>query len=275
MDFVGLLMERLEALPDLLIKFAPGLLLAILILLIGRMIVRRLSNATVTASKRMPNMDETLARFFGSIVLFVGMGAVIISALSAMNIPLGFLATIAASLFIALGFALQDTLGDVASGLLIIMFRPYKVGEEVELNGDKGVVREVGLFATRMVTRDNIELVVSNGDALGNTIKNFYAFGDRRLDMDFGVSYDADLNDAIAAIKSVADGDDRIKSDPAPWAKVTELGDSSVGIQLRLWCDADDYRGIQMDISERVKHALDKAGIEIPYEHGMIIKREA
>lgn len=266
-------MARLEGLPNMIIEFAPSVVLALAILLIGRAIVNSLSRATVKASSRVKTIDETLARFFGSVVLFAGTLAVIIAALSALNINLAFLATIVASLFIALGFALQDTLGDVASGIVLAVFRPYKVGDEVQLNGEKGVVTDLGLFATRLVTRDNIELVISNSDALGNTIKNYYAFGDRRLDMDFGIAYDADIGAALKALIGVADGDDRIQSTPAPSAMVVELGDSAVVLQLRLWCDADDYRKIQMDISERVKKAFDAAGVEIPYEHNTIVKR--
>ena len=116
---------------------------------------------------------------------------------------------------------------------------------------------------------------VGNGSVFGNTIKNYYAYGDRRLDMDFGVSYDADLNKAIKAIIKAAENDDRIYSDPAPWAKVTGLGDSAVNIQLRVWCHADHHRKIKMEMSKHVKNALDKAGIEIPYEHCMIIPMKA
>ncbi|MEM8634970.1 MAG: mechanosensitive ion channel domain-containing protein [Pseudomonadota bacterium] len=268
-----ILVARLQSLPNIVIEFAPSVLLALAILVIGRSIVSGLSRATVKASARVKTIDETLARFFGSVVLFAGTLAVIIAALSALNINLAFLATIVASLFIALGFALQDTLGDVASGIVLAVFRPYRVGDEVELNGEKGVVTDLGLFATRLTTRDNIELVISNSDALGNTIKNFYAFGERRLDMNFGIAYDADIGRAMEALISVTQSDDRILNTPKPVAMVVELGDSSVVLQLRLWCDADDYRKIEMDVSERVKHAFDSAGVEIPYEHNTIIKR--
>ena len=105
-----------------------------------------------------------------------------------------------------------------------------------------------------MKTGDNVEIIVANGDAFGNTIKNFFAYGKRRLDMDFGVSYDADLDKSIKAILSAAQGDDRILQDPAPWAKVTNLGDSSVDIELRMWCDPDDHRNIAMDIPQKVKN---------------------
>ena len=273
MDIVAFITEKLQELPNIAIEFAPKILLALIIFFIGRAIVRRLSNATVSASERVETIDATLARFFGSMVLFAGMAAVFIAALSALNIPLGFLASIVAAMMLALGFALQDTLGDVASGIMLVLFRPYKVGDEVELNGERGVVTELGLFTTRLVTRDNIQFVVGNSAAFGNTIKNFYEFGDRRLDLDYGVSYDADLGKSIDAIISATEGDDRIRrdGDHAPWAKVVALGDSAVVIQLRIWCDADELRNVQMDMHARVKTALDAAGIEIPYEHNMII----
>lgn len=275
MDILSLIQEKLALIPGLLITYTPGILLAILIFFVGRALVRKLSGATVKASQRVPNIDETLAGFFGSVILIGGTIAVFVAALAAMNIPLGFLATIVAALVIAVGFALQESLGDLAAGIMLAFFRPYKVGEEVELAGDKGVVTKLGIFSTKMVTRDNIEIDIGNGAAFGNTIKNYYAFGDRRLDMDFGVSYDANLDTAIAAILAATKGDERIYTDPAPWAKVTGLGDSAVNIQLRIWCHADEHRNIKMDMSQRVKAELDKAGVEIPYEHCMIIPMKA
>lgn len=275
MDIINLLIEKIKLIPNILIVYAPSILLALVIFIIGRWIVRRLSGVTVSASQRIPNIDETLARFFGSVVLIAGTVSVIIAALAAMHINLAFLATIVAALVIALGFALQESLGDLAAGIMLAFFRPYKVGEEVEIAGEKGVVTGLGLFSTKMVTRDNIAVTVGNGAAFGGTIKNYYAFGDRRLDVDCGVSYDADLDVAIKAILSAANDDARIKSEPAPWAKVTGLGDSAVNIQLRLWCDANEHRNIQMDINQRIKAALDKAGVDIPYEHNMIIPMKA
>lgn len=267
MDVREIVLERLQQLPNLLIEWAPAVALALGIFLIGRMIVRRLSQATVKASRRIPNIDETLARFLGTLVLIVGTATVIISSLSALHINLAFLATVAASLFIALGFALQSTLGDVASGLMIMVLRPYRVDDEVEISGQTGVVTEVGLFTTQMVTRDNIEIVISNSDALGNTIKNFSAFGDRRLEIDFRISYDSSIADSIEAILGAVKDDERLRSNPAPWAKVTGLGDSAVFIQLRVWCHWDEYRKVAMDIPHRVKAALTAAGAEIPFDY--------
>ena len=276
MDISSILNDKLPAIIAWAISFGPKLLLAIVIWIVGRMIVRKLSGTTVSASQKIPNIDLTLAKFFGSVVLFAGFFAVMIASLSALGVPLGFVATIIGAMVVALGFALKGSLGDMASGVMIAFFRPYVVGDEVEINGERGQVKSLDLFSTTLTTTDSIEVMVGNGAAFGNQIKNYNGFGDLRLDMDFGVGYDADLDKAIEVIKSTADGDERIKNDPeGPWAKVTELGDSAVNIQLRLWCDANDYRPIKADMSYRIKKALDKAGIDIPYEHCTIIPMKA
>lgn len=273
MDIVDTALEKLQLIPDYAVKFAPSILLALIIFIVGRIIVRKASTGTVTASQKLPNIDATLAKFFGSLVLFIGMGTVIVLALSAMKINLAFLATVVAALVVALGFALQESLGDFASGIMLALFRPFKIGDQVEVAGETGVVQETGLFNTRLTTRDNVLISVGNGAIFGGTIKNYFHDGKLRLDTDIGVSYDADLNKSIAAILSAAEGDERIYQDPAPWAKVTALGDSAVNIQLRLWTDAEQHRHVKMDISKSIKEALDKAGIEIPYEHATIIKK--
>lgn len=273
MDIVNTIVEKLQLIPDITVKFAPSILLALIIFIVGRIIVRKASATTVTATEKIPNIDTTLARFFGSLVLFAGMGAVIILALSAMKINLAFIATIVAALVLALGFALQESLSDFASGIMLALFRPFKVGDQVEVAGETGVVQETGLFSTRLTTRDNVVISVGNGSIFGGTIKNYFHDGKLRLDTDIGVSYDANLDDSIMAILDAVEGDERIYKDPAPWAKVTALGDSAVNIQLRLWTDAEDHRAVKMDISQPIKEALDKAGIEIPYEHNTIVRK--
>jgi len=271
---VETILEQVQLIPNYVVKFAPSLLLGLVIFIVGRLIVRRASKGTVKASQKIPNIDATLARFFGSLVLFAGMAAVIIMALSAMKVNLAFLASIIAALVLALGFALQDTLGDFASGIMLALFRPFGIGDQVELAGETGVVEQTGLFRTKLSTRDNVIISLSNGSVFGGTIKNYFHDGKLRLDTDISVSYDADLNKSIKAVLNAVKGDSRIHSDPAPWAKVTNLGDSAVTIQLRVWTDAEDHRKVKMDISKPIKQALDKAGIEIPYEHCVVVRKE-
>lgn len=272
MDINTFIAEQTPKLIAWAIDFGPKLLIALLIFIIGRMIVRKLSGATVKVSQKVPNFDLTIAKFLGSVVLIFGMFGVMIASLSALGVPLGFIATIVGAMVVALGFALKGSLGDLASGVMLAFFRPYAIGDEVEINGERGKVKSLDVFSTTLTTVDNIEVMVGNGAAFGNKIKNYSDFGDLRLDMDFGVSYDANLDKAIKAIKDAAAGDERVINTPhGPWAKVTGLGDSAVNIQLRAWCKSEDYRALKADMTYRVKKALDKAGIEIPYEHCMII----
>ncbi len=270
-----ILYEKLEQIPGLLIGFSPRFILALAIFFVGKFVLGKVMKAVHSGAMKIPNIDKTLAGFFTSTIHFAGMAMICVAALTALSIPLGFLATMVTALVVALGFALQGALGDLASGILIVMFRPYSIGDEVELNGTKGFVTDLSLFSTRMKTGDNVEIIVANGDAFGNTITNYFGFDKRRLDLDFGVSYDADLDKSIAAILSSTHEDARILQNPPPWAKVTNLGNSSVDIQLRVWCDPNDHRKIKMDIPYRVKKALDQAGIEIPYPHTVIMRRKA
>ncbi len=272
---MDIILEKIQLIPDYAIKFAPSVLLALIIFIIGRIIVRKASTGTVKATESFPNVDTTLARFFGSLVLFIGMGGVIILSLSAMKINLAFIATIVAALVVALGFALQESLGDFAAGIMLALFRPFKISDQVEVAGETGVVVQTGLFSTQLVTRDNVVITVGNGAIFSGTIKNYFHDGKLRLDTDIGVSYDADLDKSITAILGAVKGDERIYPDPPPWAKVTSLGDSAVNIQLRLWTDAEEHRNVKMDISKSIKNALDKAGIEIPYEHNTIVRKQS
>lgn len=273
MDDLSFITEKLQQIPDYLIKFSPSVLLALVVFIVGRIIVRKASKTTAKSVQKVPNIDETLGRFIGSLVLFLGMFLVIVMTLTALKVNTAFVASMLAALVLALGFALKDSLGDFASGVMLALFAPFQVGEDVELAGERGVVVDTGLLTTRLVTRDNIEVNVGNGAVFSGTIKNYSEDGKLRLDMDVGVAYDADLNQSIKALISAAEKDDRVYSDPAPWAKVTGLGDSAVNLQLRVWTDADDHRKVQMELSKFVKEALDKAGIEIPYEHATIIKK--
>ena len=198
----------------------------------------------------------------------------VIAALTVLGIDTTSISGMVLGLGVAMAFILQGVLSDVAAGVMMLMFKPYKVGDVVEIDGAKGVVQSIEFSATRMKTRNNIEIIVANGKAWGGIIKNHTSLQKRRLDMDFGVSYDADIDKAIGAITAAARSDSRVFSDPAPWAKVISLGESSIVIQLRLWCDFEDLRSIKMEISQPVKTALNRANVGIPYPHEIKIKKK-
>ena len=271
MDAVsGFLQFALNVLKDV----GPAIVLALLVVWLGHKIAKRLSGGTRSLLMRAPDADATIAQFFAALIFYLLMVVVVMAALSILGINTSSVTGIVLGFGTAMAFVLKDALANFAAGIMIMIFRPYQVGDEVEIGGTKGIVRSVELTATRMQTRDNVELIVATGNAWGGTLRNHSALGVRRLDMDFGVEYGADIDKAIETIIGVAAADKRVHVDPAPWAKVVSLGESSVDIQLRVWCDYEDYRKIKMDISQPVKAALDAAGIGIPYPHIIKIRQK-
>jgi len=259
---------------QIILSKAPVLLLAALVFFVGRWLSGRIGRGVENLLNKAPNADPTLSRFFASIVRFFILFAAILGALSIIGINTSGISGMVLGFGVALAFILKDALADAAAGVMLMIFRPYAVGDEVEIGGIKGVVRAVEILATRMKTRDNIEIIVANGKAWGGVIKNHSAMGKRRLDKVFGIGYDADIDLAIKVLTQTAALDNRVYKHPAPWAKVVKLNDSSVDLELRVWCDYNDHRAIKMDIAQPVKTAFDKAGISIPYPHEVIIRRK-
>jgi len=246
---------------------------ALIVLFIGLRIARAIGSRAEAGFNKAPNSDPSLSRFFASLVRYLLIVIVLMAALAILGIDTSPIVGLIVASGAALAFVLQGALGNVAAGVMLILFRPFKIGDEVEAGGVTGVVTGIELTATRLKTADNIEIIVANGGIWGGTIKNRTSMGARRLDRNFGVSYDSDIDKAIAAITSAAASNPRVHSDPAPWAKVVNLGDSSVDIQLRAWCNASDYKALSTEISQPVKQALDAAGIGIPYPHEVKIKQ--
>ena len=246
---------------------------ALIVLFFGLRIARAIASRAETGFNKVPNSDPSLSRFFASLVRYLLFVVVIMAALSILGVDTSPIFGLIAASGAALAFVLQGALGNVAAGVMLILFRPFKIGDQVEIGGSAGKVTGIELTATTLSTVDNVKIIVANGKVWGGTIKNHTSMGARRLDRDFGISYDADIDTAIAAITSAAAAHPRVHSDPAPWAKVVNLGDSSVDIQLRAWCDAADYKALSTEISQPVKKALDAAGIGIPYPHEVKIKQ--
>jgi len=253
---------------------APVFLLAVLVFVVGRWLSGRIGRNVENLLNNAPNANPTLSRFFASIVRSFMFLAAVMGALAVIGINTSSINGMVLGFGVALAFILKDALTDVAAGIMLMIFRPYTVGDEVEIGGIKGVVQSIEILATRMKTRNNIEMIVSNGKAWGGVIKNHNAMGKRRLDKVFGISYDADIGLAIKVLTDTAAKDKRVYKDPGPWAKVVKLNDSSVDIELRVWCDYNDHRAIKMDIVRPVKTAFDAAGIGIPYPHEVIIRQK-
>jgi small conductance mechanosensitive channel len=178
------------------------------------------------------------------------------------------------ALTLAIGLSLQGALGNIASGVMIMIFRPYKLGDYVEAAGVAGTVKDINLFQTVLATPDNVQIMVPNSQAIDGVIKNYSGYSTRRVDITFGIDYGDDIDKAIGIIKNIVEADKRIMSDPEPFAKVVNLGDSSVDIATRNWVDAKDYWDVKFDLTKAIKEAFDEQGISIPYPHQVEIVKQ-
>lgn len=195
---------------------------------------------------------------------------IILAALATFGIQTtSFVAVLGAAGF-AIGFALQGSLSNFAAGVLILVFRPYKVGDYIEAAGVAGAVKEIRLFNTVLATLDNIKIIVPNSKIYGDVIKNIWAYDTRRVDLVFGISYDSPIQKAIEIIMNLIKEDDRILSDPEPMVAVSELADSSVNFVVRPWVKSEDYWPVFFDLTRKVKESFDENGIEIPFPQRVV-----
>ena len=245
---------------------AVQLVIVFAILIVGFWLAKKISATVKKLVQKSPNVDETLANFLGSIVGYVIKAFVLIAAVTKLGVETTSLVAMLGAATLAIGLALQGTLGNVAAGVMLMLFRPYKLGDYVEVTGQEGVVDDINIFTTNLATVDNVKVIIANGEAWGSTIKNFTSLGLRRVDVDYGIHYDDDIDKAIKIINDVAAKHPNVLSEPhGPWAKVVTLNDSSVDIQSRVWCHPDHYWDVMFDLKKSIKEAFDKDGITIPY----------
>jgi small conductance mechanosensitive channel len=237
---------------------------AIAVLIIGRIVAGRI-RAGMRALLTRGKIDETLVPFLSSLFYYATLGFVAIAVLGLFGIPTASFIAVIGAAGLAVGLALQGTLGNFASGVMLLVFRPFKAGDFVDAGGTAGNVVSIGVFSTTLNTGDNVQITIPNGIIHGQTIRNFSANPTRRNDMIFGVSYDDDLGVAIDTIKRTITADTRTLKDPEILVAVTELGDCSVNIVARPWCKREDYWGLRFDMLRKVKEELEKAGCSIPF----------
>ena len=230
-------------------------------------LVRRRVNAT-------PRIDPTLGNFLASVVKWVILAVVLVAVLGIFGIQATSLVAILGAASLAIGLALQGTLSDLAAGVMLVIFRPYKLGQYVDIGGTSGTVRDLTLFTTELVTPDNVQIIMPNGKAWGAIITNYSAHDTRRVDLTFGIDYGDDADTAMRIILETAQADARVLAEPEPWVRVTNLGDSSVDLTARLWCEAADYWDLKFTLTKAIKEAFDKGGISIPYPHQVEIQKQ-
>jgi len=237
---------------------------AIVIFVVGRWLAKVISNLIAGAMTKA-RIDPTLTSFVKNLCHIALLGFVIIAALKKLGIPMTEFTVVVGAAGLAVGFALQGSLSNFAAGVILIIFKPFKVGDFVELGGKMGTVKEIQIFNTILNSPDNVRIIVPNGQVTGGNIMNYTVNGTRRIDLVVGISYDDDLKKAHQVIENVILSDERILKEPAYTVAVSELGESSVNFVVRPWVNAADYWNVRFDTIEKIKLALDKNDITIPY----------
>lgn len=238
---------------------------ALIIIVVGFMVAGWARRALERALNRSGKMDATLVRFFGSLLRYAIIGFVIIAALQRFGVEATSLVAVFGAAGLAIGLALQGTLSNVAAGVMLLMFRPFKIGDFVDIAGQTGTVKEVGLFTTELASGDNVKIIMPNGQIWGSAIKNFSANPTRRVDLMMGIDYGDNIDTAMATINRVIGEESRALSDQDSTVAVAELADSSVNIVVRVWVNAGDYWGVRWDLTKKLKEQLEADGISIPF----------
>ena len=237
---------------------------ALLILFFGRLIAKLVTKIVERLMER-GKIDHTIVKFVGNLTYIALMAFVIIAALGQLGIQTASFIAVIGAAGLAIGLALQGSLANFAAGFLMIIFRPFKVGDFIEGGGVAGTVEEISIFTTILKTPDNKTVIVPNAKISGDNIVNWTAKGTRRVDLVMGIGYDDDIDKARQVINDVLAGEDRLLKDPAPLVAVVELADSSVNFVVRPWVKSGDYWDVYFNLTEKFKKAFDANGISIPF----------
>lgn len=258
---------------ELLLEYAPKVLLALVIWIVGAFAIKYIRKGI---SKRMDkaSYDTSLKKFLQNLIGWVLKIVLIIIVLGTLGIQTASFAAIIAAAGLAVGLALQGSLGNFAGGVLIMLFKPFKLGDLIEAQGEIGVVKEIEIFTTKLTGLSNREIIIPNGALSNGNIINYSTEGTRRVDLVFGVGYESDIKEAKAVLMKVLQDNPKILNEPAPTVNVLELADSSINFAVRPWCKVEHYWDVYFETTENTKEALDAAGIEIPYPHAVEIQKE-
>ena len=256
--------DIIKQLQSIITGYGMQIIGAIATLIIGIWISKLLAKSLGKVLKKR-SVDETLIKFSVSLVKVALITFVIISAASQVGIQTASFVAVIGAAGLAIGFALQGSLSNLAAGVMLIIFKPVKVGDFIEGGGATGSVESVGIFVTTLTTPDNKVVFIPNSTLTGGNITNYSAKDTRRVDMVFGIGYSDDIDKAKNVIQSVLNNDSRILKDPAPQVVVSELGDSSVNFNVRPWVNKSDYWGVYFDTTEQIKKKFDEQNISIPF----------
>lgn len=257
---------------SIILDFGPKIIGAILIWFIGSWLIKKVVKA---AKKIMTkgNYEQSLQKFLSNLLNWILKIVLFIVILSTVGIETTSFAAIIAAAGLAIGLALQGSLGNFAGGVLIMIFKPFKIGDFIQAQGESGTVKEIEIFTTKLNTPDNKEVIIPNGILSNGNIINFSTEPTRRVDITFGVGYDSDIKKTKETIFNVINAHPSILKERAAAVSLSELADSSINFFTRVWVNKEDYWDVKFDLIEQTKEALDKAGIEIPYPHRVNINK--
>jgi small conductance mechanosensitive channel len=256
--------EYVDSGVQLVMLYVPKLLLALLVLFIGlwitKLVVKGLDKALIKTQT-----EESLRKFLKSLVGVLLKALLFISVFSMVGVATTSFVAILGAAGLAVGLSLQGSLSNFAGGVLLLIFKPFKVGDVIDTQGYLGKVDSIQIFNTILKTPDNKTIIIPNGAVSNGSITNFSTESQRRVDMTFGIGYNDDIQIARTVLKKIVEEDTRILKDPEPMIVISELGDSSVNFAVRVWCNSSDYWNIYFDMHEKVKLTFDKEGISIPF----------
>jgi small conductance mechanosensitive channel len=250
---------------NFLISFGGSVLGAVFMLLAGVIISRWASRRIRAVGLRYEALDSTLFNFLANIVRYAILAFTVLFVLNTFGIQTTSIVALIGAAGLAIGLALQGTLSNIAAGVMIVLFRPFKIGDFVEVAGVSGTVKDITLNFTELANLSNVQIIVPNAQVWGNIITNYSTNGTRRAEWVFGVGYGADLKVAEEVIRKTILGDIRSMSEPEPFIQVNNLGDFSVDFLVRVWVPSSAYFQYQADMKRNVKEALDAAGVDIPF----------
>ena len=263
----------LESIIEFISVYGIKVIGAIALWIVGSWIIKKIIKA---ARKVMTkgNYDESLQKFLLNLLSWGLKVILIITLLGTLGVPTTSFAAILAAAGLAIGLALQGSLANFAGGVLLMIFKPFKIGDLIEVQGELGVVKQIEIFTTKLTGLTNREIIIPNGALSNGNIINYTTEGTRRVDLVFGVGYDSDIKQTKEVLMNVLTSHPLVLQDPAPTVNVSELADSSINFAVRPWCKSDDYWDVYFGVTEKVKYDLDAAGIEIPYPHQVEIQKK-
>jgi small conductance mechanosensitive channel len=266
--------ESAQHISDLIIglvaTYGVNVVGALVVLVVGMIAAGWARKAVQRMLRRTGRVDDTLTGFLGSLVKYAIVAFTVIAVLQQFGVEATSLVAVFGAAGLAIGLALQGTLSNVAAGVMLMLFRPFKVGDYIDAGGQAGTVKIISLFTTELATPDNVQIIIPNGAIWGTAIKNFSFNDTRRVDLLMGIDYGDNIDTAMATINRVIGEEPRALSDPEPLVAVSELADSSVNLVVRVWVNAGDYWGVRFDFTKKLKEQLEADGISIPFPQRVV-----